>query len=133
MIKRVNINLVERKEEIVKGDNCPICKLNGNRGALCSEHAKLTSDFNWLRNYINNLDENEIDKDVVYVLEFAISTRISYIINDVEVVNGRLQVKEHLELLEKKKTNLYMERKLKEILALQKAKSYVMTLVKEVD
>lgn len=116
-----------------RGEKCPICfnDLNGDSGALCPKHAILIcSNYEWLRDYINNLEG--FNKDTIYILDDAISNRVSYIINDVEVVNGRLQIKEHLDKeLEKShdKRSPYMERMLREILSLQKAKAKVIEIM----
>ena len=115
-------NEKEKKEE-KHVNKCPICKL-GN-GALCTEHYILCKDFKWLRNYINNLDK--FDNNTVYIIQSAITERISLIINKLEVINGRLDIEGYLA---KSSCSVYSERMLKEILILEKAKTMV---IKEIN
>ena len=103
---------------------CPICKL-GN-GVMCVNHATLCKDFKWIKDYINNLDS--FDKNTIYILESTISSRVSYVIDEVGVENGRLAIEEYLD---KKTCSVWMERILKEILLLNKALAFVVDEVEK--
>lgn len=107
-----------------KINNCPICGVNGRTGALCSDHAIMTKNFDMLRKYIN--EQEKADKRIIYILEFAISDRISYVIDEIPIVSGRIQIEE---TLKKGKCGKFTERILKEILILQKAKSVVLDMI----
>lgn len=109
---------------VLDGSRCPICKL-GN-GAMCVEHALLCKNFKWIKNYINNLEE--FDRNTIYVLESTISSRVSTIINDVEIIDGRLAIEEYLD---KKNCSVNMEKILKEIILLRKALLFVVNEVEK--
>lgn len=125
----------EKGEEKEKLKTCPLCSSNGIEGALCEQHVNLSKDYNWLKNYINS--QETLNTKTLYLLEFAISDRVSYVINDVPVIDGRLAIEEFLQenLYERVKNkkevrcSIYMEKMLKEILALQKARSMIVKMM----
>ncbi len=169
MIKGMQLLNNEREKDKEKTKNCPICSSNGDDGALCAKHAELSKNYVWLKNYINS--QEKMNEKILYLLNFSISDRLSYIINDVPIVNGRIMIDEFLqknmEFLQKNwkrnenyiskkrkkklddsvivepeklkelenmnirmKRSLYMEKMLKEILALQKARCSVIEMIK---
>lgn len=94
---------------------------------MCENHFILCKDFKWLQNYINNLDcYNEI---TIYVLNSSISERKSMIINEVDIVNGKMDIEGYLK---QDTCSPYMERILKEILLLEKAKKIVSNQINNV-
>ena len=129
----------EKREEKVENkiNHCPVCGLNGKIGAFCQTHLDSIKDYNWIMNYVNGLEK--YDKKTVHILSFAISDRVSYIINDMEIIDGKLAIEEFLqeklyERLENGKEircSVWMEKLLKEILALQKSRSKIIEIIKE--
>lgn len=101
---------------------CPVCELGD--GALCSSHELMTKDFIWIKHYINS--QEKFNKNIIYILDFAISDRKSNVINDIEIIDGRMLIEE---ALNKKNISVDRERMLKEILALQKAKYTIIKLM----
>ncbi len=73
------------------------------------------------------------------MLNFAISDRVSYIINDVPVTNGKLAIEEFLEenLYERLENNKkvkcseWMKRMLMEIINLQRARGKVIKIIND--
>ncbi len=137
MIKGMQFLNLEKEKSNKKEELkiCPLCSSNGNEGSLCEKHVNLSKDYNWLKNYINS--QETVNAKTLYLLEFAISDRVSYVINDVPVIDGRLAIEEFLQenLYEKVKNkkevrcSIYMEKMLKEILALQKAHSMIVKMM----
>ena len=105
-------------------NRCPICGL-GN-GCLCVKHSELASDFGWLRDYINGLED--VDKNTLYVIETSLANRKSLIINDVKIKDGRMQIEEKLE---SSTCTSYMRRILKEIQVLEKARFCVIEILRK--
>lgn len=105
-------------------DACPVCGVNGGNGNLCVQHALMTKDFEWVKNYLNRLEK--FNTQSLYILEFAITDRKSLIINDVSIINGRLQVDEYLE---HRNISEYKKRILQEIKVLEKARYTVINII----
>lgn len=122
MIKGIKDKEIEKFNDKEYVNHCPLCNLGD--GALCHEHELMSKDFNWVKNYINN--QETLDKKIVYLLGYSLSDRVSYIINDVEIINGRLQIEEYLK---KKNISVDMEQRLREILALEKAYDMIIELM----
>ncbi|MDD3474420.1 MAG: hypothetical protein PHP08_00770 [Candidatus Dojkabacteria bacterium] len=126
-----------KEESLKKKASCPLCSSNGDLGAFCEIHLKALKDYNWIKNYINNMEN--FDNKTIHILDFAISERVSYVINDIEVINGRLAVEEYLkenlynrlENGKEARCSEYMERMLQEILLLRKARSSVIEILSE--
>ena len=103
---------------VIDGTHCPIYGL-GN-GIMCEEHLLSTKNFSWLRNYINNLDK--FDQNTLYIIDSAITDRKSQIINDIEIVDGKMDLQGYLE---KSTCSTYMEKIIKEIINLEKAREII--------
>lgn len=113
-----------RSETVEKVNTCPVC--TGKNGCLCEVHALLIKDFNWVRDYVNS--QEKVDSNLVYILEASISDRKSYVINDIEVDEGRLMIEESLEKY--KKLSIEREKMLREILSLEKARDVIIEMIK---
>ena len=111
----------KNKEEI---NHCPVCGIDGKDGALCDEHVLLTKDFSKLRAYIN--EQEKAEPRFIYMLDFAISDRKSYVINYVPIVNGKMMIEE---FLKSKNCSEFSERICKEILILQRAKCALLDMI----
>src|SRR5574337_448512 len=83
------------KEDGNKINHCPVCGLNGKIGTFCQTHLDLMKDYNWLKNYLNNIEK--YDDKTIHTINFAISERVSYVINDVDVIDGKLAIEEFLQ------------------------------------
>ncbi len=125
-----NMKMLERETEKRENLNrCPICGINGGNGVLCETHMLDIKDFDWIRNYLNKKDK--VDSKDLYVIECAISDRKSYVINYVPIIHGKMMIKEYLnECLEKGKCSEFLERMLKEIIALEDAKIVMIDIMK---
>ncbi len=120
------LQLLVKQEDIEDTSNrCPVCGLGD--GHLCSSHSELVTNFDKLREYINGLES--VNSSILYILDLSIGHRKSLVINDVPIVNGRMIIREYLEeRMSMRKCSEFMERTLKEILVLEKAKNMVLNL-----
>ena len=116
---------------------CPLCSNNGDLGAFCQHHLNALRSYHWIKYYINNIEK--VDKKTIHILDFAISERVSYVINDVEIVSGKLAIEQYLEenlygRMENRKEvkcSVFMERILLEIMSLQNARGSILIIMKE--
>ena len=101
---------------------CPICDLHMS-GTLCIEHRLKLKDFNWLKNYINEL--KDVNSNIVYILEYAISDRQLYIINNLgsdDILSGRFE-----DVI--KRCGKNTKKIIREIQALEKARMIVKNII----
>lgn len=119
-------------------NHCPVCGVNGVIGAFCQTHLDLLKDYNWIKNYLNTLDSKKYDHKTIHIIDSAVSDRVSYVINDVEIVDGKLAIEKFLQenlygrLNEGKtvKCSQWMEKTLLEILNLQRARDKIIEMMK---
>lgn len=76
-----------------------------------------------IKEYINHLEV--VDKETVYYIESAITDRKSMIINDLEIVDGRLDYESKL-----RNGSKYMKQMIREIQSLEKAKVTVVEMMR---
>ncbi len=107
-----------RENLVIDGSHCPVCGLGS--GIMCEEHLLKCKNFEWLRKYLNNLDK--FDKNTLYILDSSITDRKSLVINDIEIIDGKMDIEGYLQ---KPYCSEYMERMLKEIISLEKAREII--------
>jgi hypothetical protein len=117
-------NLINKDVLPLDESKCPICKLGD--GVLCLMHMKCCKSFDWIKNYLNNLEK--FDKNTLYIIDVAVADRKQNFINVVGFVKGHLALEEYME---KESCPAYKEKEIKEILILEKAKAMIINIMKK--